>query len=163
MTLPPRIRLLALTVHVISSVGWIGAVACYLALTLVALAGPELPNGRASYIAMDLLTGSVIVPLALASLLSGIVSSVGTSWGLLRHYWVLIKLILTVPATIVLLIHTQPIGRLARIAADPTLADAGVGPLRTQLLAAATAALVVLIVATVLSVYKPRGRTQFSF
>lgn len=159
----PRIRLVALTIHVITSVGWIGAVACYLALTLLALATPEAPNGRASYIAMDVMTGFVIVPLALASPLSGVVSSVGTSWGLLRHYWVLVKLILTVPATLVLLVHTQPIGHLARVAANPALADAGLGPLRTQLLAAATAALVVLIVATALSVYKPRGRTGLSF
>lgn len=161
--MPPRVRLLALAVHVISSVGWIGAVACYLALTFVALAAPEAPNGRAAYVAMDFVTRLVIVPLALGSLLSGIVSSIGTSWGLLRHYWVLVKLILTVPATIVLLIHTQPISQLARVASEPALAEAGVGPLRTQLLAAAIAALVVLIVATALSVYKPRGRTQFSF
>lgn len=158
----PRMRLLALTVHVVSSVGWIGAVACYLALTLAALPAPDAAIGRAAYVAMDLMTTYVVVPLALTSSLSGILSSLGTSWGLLRHYWVLVKLLITVPATVVLLLHAQPISFLARVAGDPTLSGADVGRLRTQLLAAAIAALAVLLVATALSIYKPRGRTTLS-
>lgn len=160
MMMSPRVRLLALTVHVISSVGWIGAVASYLALTVVALADPEAPTGRAAYIAMDLITAFVIVPFALVSPLSGIVSSLGTSWGLFRHYWVLVKIVLTIPATVVLLIHTKPINSLAAAAADPALASGDLGRLRMQLLAAAIAAVAVLLAATVLSVYKPRGRTR---
>ncbi|MEP7003826.1 MAG: hypothetical protein ABI888_04735 [Chloroflexota bacterium] len=156
-----RLRLFVLMVHVVSSVGWLGAVSCYLALTLVALPSPDAPAGRAAYVAMDLVTRLVIVPLALGSSLSGIVSSLGTSWGLLRHYWVLVKVLLALPATLVLLLHTAPIGELARVAEDPGLAVADLGRLRAQLFAAAAAAVVVLVVATALSVYKPRGRTSF--
>ena len=55
----------------------------------------------------------VIVPLAIASLLTGVVQALATPWGLFRHYWVVIKLFLTVFATLVLLAspprcHPQP-------------------------------------------------------
>ncbi len=158
----PRLRLFVLVVHVVSSVGWLGAVGCYLALTLVALPSPDAPAGRAAYVAMDLVTRLVIVPMALGSSLSGIVSSLGTNWGLLRHYWVLVKVFLTIPATLVLLLHSAPIAELARVAEGPAVIGGDLGRLRAQLFAAAAAAAVVLVVATALSIYKPRGRTPFS-
>src|SRR3712207_4028446 len=74
---------------------------------------------RACYLAMELIAWYVIVPLALASLLTGIVMSLGTKWGLLQHYWVLISLLLTILATGVLLMETQTISYFADIAADP--------------------------------------------
>jgi hypothetical protein len=58
---------------------------------------------------MGLLVSYVIVPLALTSLLSGLASAFGTKWGLLRHYWVLIKLLLTIFAVVVLLVQVKPI------------------------------------------------------
>jgi hypothetical protein len=58
-----------------------------------------------------LTTWIVIVPLSLAALLTGVVQSLGTPWGLFRHRWIVAKLALTVVATVLLLVHTQPIGR----------------------------------------------------
>ena len=52
-----------------------------------------------------------------------LVQSLGTSWGLLRHYWVVIKLLITVFATILLLVHMQPVGHLARVVATTTVAN----------------------------------------
>lgn len=49
-------------------------------------------------------------PFSLAALLTGVVQSVGTAWGLLRHYWVIAKLLITVLATLLLLVHMQPVG-----------------------------------------------------
>jgi hypothetical protein len=71
---------------------------------------------------MEVIVVSAIVPLALASVLIGIVNALGTPWGLLRHYWVLTKLLLTVFAAVVLLIETQTVTRLVATAgsgADP--------------------------------------------
>ena len=116
---------------------------------------------RAAYLAMELTTWFVIVPLAFISLLSGVVSSLGTNWGLFRYYWVLLKLLMTVLATIVLLVHTQPIDLLAGVAANTTVFSAGLQGLQLLMVAASSAALVLLIVLTVLSVYKPQGMTQF--
>lgn len=118
---------------------------------------------RAAYLAMELTGWFVIVPLSLASLLTGLVQSLGTSWGLFRHYWVLIKLLITVLATILLLVHMQPVGHLARVVAETTLTGGEVAGLRVQLVADAGAALVALLVATALSVYKPQGMTPYGW
>jgi hypothetical protein len=116
---------------------------------------------RAAYLATELITWFVIVPLNLASLLTGIVQSLGTAWGLFRHYWILVKLLLTILATIILLLHTQPISYLAGVAAEMTLSNTDLCGLRIQLVADAGAALFVLFIATTLSLYKPRGMTRY--
>ena len=94
----PRLRKFALTAHVVSSVGWLGAVAAFLALAVAGLTSRDAQVVRAAYLAMDLIARLVIVPAALASLLTGFVQSLGTPWGLFRHYWVLAKLLITVLA-----------------------------------------------------------------
>ena len=162
MILTPRLQKVALLAHVTTSVGWIGAVASFFVLAIAGLTSTDPQIVRGAYLGMDLTTRFVIVPLALASLLTGLVSSLGTTWGLFRYYWVLVKVVMTVAATIVLLIHLQPIGHLAQVALETTSFSSDVDRLRVQLLAAAAAAIVVLLVITALSVYKPRGRTRFS-
>ncbi len=155
----PGIRKFALTAHVTSSVGWLGAVAGFLALAIAGLTSADAQLVRAVYQAMELTGWFVIVPLSVASLLTGLVQSLGTAWGLFRHYWVVAKLAITLVATLVLLIHMRPIGHIADVVAMATLARGELGGLRIQLVADAGAALVVLLIATTLSVYKPRGLT----
>jgi hypothetical protein len=161
MTMTPRLRKFALTSHITSSVGWLGAVAGFLALAVAGLTGQDAQMVRAAYLAMGLTGWFVIVPLSLASLLTGLVQSLGTEWGLFRHYWVLVKLLITILATIVLLVHMRPISHLAGVAAETTLSSADLRGLRIQLVANAGAALLVLLVATILAVYKPRGMTPY--
>lgn len=96
MTMSPGLRKVALTAHITSSIGWFGAVAAFLALAIAGLFSQDRELVRAAYLVMGLTTWFVIVPLALVSLLSGVVSSLGTRWGLFRYYWVLLKLVLTV-------------------------------------------------------------------
>ena len=165
MTLTPSLRKIAVTAHVTSSVGWLGAVAAFLALAVASLTSADAQRARSADLAMDLTAWFVIVPLCFASLLTGLVSSLGTPWGLFRHYWVLVKLLITLPATLVLLLHMQPISVLAAVAAktSPTLSDADLHELRTLLVTAAGAALLVLLVLTTLSMYKPRGMTQYGW
>jgi len=157
----PLVRKFALTAHVTFSVGWLGAVAAFLALAVAGLTSQDPQVVRAAYLAMELTAWFVIVPLSLASLVTGLVQSLGTTWGLLRHYWVLIKLVLTILATLALLVHMQPIGYMARVAAATTIARADHRGVRIQLVATAGAALLVLLVATTLGVYKPRGMTPY--
>jgi hypothetical protein len=140
-----------------------GAVACFLALAITGLVSRDGQLVRASYIAMNATTWSVIVPLSIASLLTGLIGSVGTPWGLFRHYWVLAKLVLNFFATIVLLVHTRPIGVLAVEAAQATGLGADVHSVRVQMLVDAAAALFVLLLATALAVYKPRGMTRYGW
>ncbi len=159
MPMTPGLRKFALTTHVTSSVGWLGAVGAFLALAIAGLGSQDPQIVRAAYLAMHLTTWLVIVPLSLAALLTGIVQSLGTTWGLFRHYWIVTKLLLTVLATIILLVHTQPIDRVAAVAAQTTLAAGDLRQLRIQLVGDACAALFVLLVTTTLSVYKPWGMT----
>ncbi|NJP35799.1 hypothetical protein [Micromonospora thermarum] len=159
----PRLRKFALTAHVTFSVGWLGAVAVFLALAVAGLASRDAQSVQASYLAGKLITWSVIVPLSLASLLTGLIQSLGTTWGLFRHYWVVVKLLLNVFATAVLFVHTQPIDHMARVAVQATLSGGDLGRMRIQLVVAAAAGLLVLLVTTALSVYKPRGVTRYGW
>jgi hypothetical protein len=157
--MPPRFRKFALTVHVTASVGWLGAVVVFLALGVVGLASQDAQTVRGTYLVMEPAARFVLVPLAFASLLTGIVQSLGTRWGLFRHYWVLIKLMLTVFATIVLLIYMETFSLMAAVAADSS-ADLGAVRNPSPVLHAG-AGLLVLLVATVLAVYKPQGMTRY--
>jgi hypothetical protein len=161
MTMALDLRKFALTVHVIVSVGWAGVVAAFLALAIAGLVSPDIQLVRASYLAMDLTYRIVVIPLGLASLGTGLISSLATEWGLLRHYWVFVKLMLSIPATILMLVHIQPVGHMASAAATEILSSTDLSGLRIQLVVYAGAALLVLLVATALSTYKPRGRTWY--
>jgi hypothetical protein len=161
MPMTAGLRKFALTTHVTSSVGWLGAVGAFLALAIAGVSSHDAQIVRAAYLAMHLTTWFVIVPLSLAALLTGIIQSLGTTWGLFRHYWIVTKLLLTILATIILLVHTQPIDRVAAVAAQTTLATGDLRQLRIQLVGDACAALFVLLVTTMLSVYKPWGMTSY--
>jgi hypothetical protein len=112
---------------------------------------------------MDLVTWSVIVPASLASLVTGIVSSVGTPWGLLRHYWVVVKLLLNVVATLLLLLHTRPVGDLATAAVRGALAAGSFRALRVDLVVDAGGGLLALLAATALGLFKPKGLTRYGW
>lgn len=157
----PGVHKFTLTAHVTSSIGWFGAVAAFLALSIAGMSSEDAELVRAAYLAMALITWFVIVPLAFVSLLSGIVSSLGTNWGLFRYYWVLLKLLITIFATIVLLVHTQPIDLLAGAAAKTIVFSADLHSQQLMMVYASGATLLVLLVATALSVCKPQGMTRY--
>ena len=160
MTMTPNLRKFVLTAHVTFSVGWLGSVVAYLALAVAALTSQDAQTVRAAWIAMELTGWFVIVPLALASLLVGVVNALGTPWGLFRHYWVLFKFLLTVFATIILLLHMPTVSYFAGVAAETD--SANVFGLRGELIHAGGGLLVLLVTAT-LSVYKPRGMTPYGW
>jgi hypothetical protein len=154
----PGLRKLVLTAHVTTSVGWSGAVAAYLALDITAVTSDDVQVVRSAYLAMETTAWWVIVPLALSALLIGVVNALGTAWGLFRHHWVVAKLLLTLVATAVLLLETRTISTLARAAttgADPRELPGS--------LVHSVGGLVVLLVVSVLSIYKPRGRTRYGW
>lgn len=159
----PALRKLNLTAHVTSSVGWLGAVAAFLALSIAGLASREVEAVRSAYVAMNLIGLFVIVPLSLASLTTGLVQSLSTHWGLFRYYWVTVKFVLTTGATILLLLHqfTAVTGAARRVSNTALGALPEVGRLGPQLVGDAALAAVTLLVTTTLSVYKPWGRTRY--
>ena len=163
MIMTPRVRKFALTAHVVSSVGWLGAALVFLALAIIGLTGQDAQTVRGAYLVMEPAAWFVLVPLAFASLLTGLVQALGTQWGLFRHYWVLFKLLINVFANVVLLIYMESFSIMARMAADPTMSTADIRALGTSPRFHAILAVVLLLVATVLAVYKPRGMTRYGW
>ncbi|HUR50561.1 MAG TPA: DUF2269 domain-containing protein [Mycobacteriales bacterium] len=158
----PRARKLALTAHVVFTVGWLGAVGCSLVLAIAGVASTDPEIVRATYLAMQLVGWWLLVPLSLASLFTGLVQALGTSWGLFRHYWVLIKLLMNVFASAVLLLYMQQLEHLARAVGDSTLTERQLLEVGTPSpIVHAGGALMLLLVAVTLSVYKPRGMTRY--
>lgn len=157
----PAVRKAALVAHVCSSVGWFGAVAAFLALAAIPWGSRDESVVRAGYLAMDVTARYAIVPLAVSSLATGLLSSLGTTWGLVRHWWVLVKLALTAVATVVLLAQLAPLDVLAATAAGGDVACARCASIGLSLVVHAVGGMFVLLAATALAVYKPRGLTRF--
>jgi hypothetical protein len=161
MTMTPRLHKLALTAHVTSSVGWLGAVAGFLALAVVGLVSEDAQTVRGAYLVMKPIGWFVLVPFALASLLTGLVQSLATPWGLFRHYWVAFKLLINVFATLVLLMYMQTLDHFAGVAAE-TFSSGDLSALRDPSpVLHSVLALMLLLVAPTLAVYKPRGMTPY--
>ena len=157
----PLLSRFTLTAHVAVSVGWLGAVVAYLVLAVAALISTDQQLVRGAYLSMRLLGWFAIIPLSIAALLSGLSQSLLTRWGLLRHWWVVVKLLLTVAGTIVLLEHIDVVSRVANLAAQAVWSSADVRFLGIQLVVHAAGGLILLIVVTILSVYKPWGMTPY--
>ena len=149
--LAPAWRKALLTTHVATSVGLLGADA---SVVLLAVHGSD----PAVYPAADLVVSTLLVPLALASLVTGVALSLLTPWGLFRHWWVTLKLALTTAGAVLALLVLSPtvagLAATARAGVVPTAAD------RFELVRDAGAASLVLLVTVVLSVYKPFGRLR---
>lgn len=159
MTMSPSLRKFALTTHVTSTLGWLGAIIGFLALAIAALTSRDVQLVRGLYLAMQLTGWYVLVPLCIASLTTGLIMSLGTSWGLFRHYWVLVKFVITVLAAIILFMFTQTLDQLGALARDTTLS---IDELRdpSPVLHSGLAVLA-LLVNTTLSIYKPKGMTKY--
>jgi len=155
----PALRRFTFTTHITSSIGWVGAALAFLALAVIGFTSDDPLKVRGAYLLMAPAAWFVLVPLAHASLLSGIVLSLGTTWGLFRYYWVVLKLGITVFATAILLIYMGTFRQMAGVAADPVVDLAAVR--NASPIVHAILALVLLVAATVLGVYKPFGTTAY--
>jgi hypothetical protein len=164
-SMSPRLRKLALTAHVTSSVAWLGAVAAFLALSIVGQTSASADVVRGAYLAMNVVGAVVIVPMSLAALVTGLIQGLGTRWGLFKYTWVTTKLALTILATVLLMLHqftavATAAKRISALAAG-ALPDTSFGGLRSQLVVDAILAIVVLLVTTTLSIYKPWGLSTY--
>lgn len=157
--LTPGLRRFTFTTHITTSVGWVGAALAFLALAVIGFTSDDPVKVRGAYLLMAPAAWFVLVPLAHASLLSGIVLSLGTTWGLFRYYWVVLKLGITVFATVILLIYMGTFRQMAGVAADPVVDLAAVR--NASPIVHAILGLALLVAATVLGVYKPFGTTAY--
>ena len=154
------LRKAVLSAHLTVSVGWIGAVLAYLGLGAAAVNSSNTHTIRSAWVAMEVIGWLVIVPLAVASLATGVVMSLGTKWGLFRYYWVLISLVLTLFSTVILILHMPTVSATVDVALETEgqaleslggdLFHPGIG-------------LVILLFVQVLNIYKPPGMTRYGW
>lgn len=156
----PNVRKFALTAHITFSVGWLGAVAGFLVLAITGLTSQDSATVRGTYSRMMLIGWYVIVPFCLASLITGVIHGIATKWGLLRHYWVLYKFLITLVSTLTLFGFTKTLNRLGEMARDTTISLANLRD--PSSVVHASVAVVALLVTTILSVYKPWGKRKSS-
>ncbi|WFE31515.1 hypothetical protein [Micromonospora sp. WMMD975] len=152
--LSPTGRKALLTAHLVTSLGWLGTDLGLLALGVAGLRGAD---AEVVYPAAALLATWLFAPLSVAVWLVGTASALLTPWGLLRWRWVLVKFALTtVMLGLVLLLLTPRIRHLG------ALAGAADTHLRVDLVVPPAVSTALLLVATVLSTYKPWGRLRRS-
>jgi uncharacterized membrane protein len=164
MTMSPRLRKFTLAVHLTSSVGWLGAAAAYLTLVVVVLTNDDPRTVRDAVGVMELIDWYVIIPLAAAAFITGLVLSVGTPWGLFRHHWVVFSLLLTAFGIFVLVEYSLTLREMAAVASNPTFSGADLDVLKDPGHAVHDAGgLGLLLTVTVLNVYKPRGLTRYGW
>ena len=158
MAMTSQVRRVALIVHIMSSIGWFGAVLSFLVLALTGLKAADAQAAHGIYAAMYVVGWYVVVPMTFASLVSGLIQALGTSWGVFRHYWVVMKLSITTLCSVLVLLHMRPTGTLAGAAVEALLTDQHLQRMRVQLIADSSLALGALLVAATLAIYKPSGK-----
>ncbi|MFD3257278.1 hypothetical protein ACE3MQ_01555 [Paenibacillus lentus] len=164
MTLSPTLRKLVLTIHVITTMGWLGSAAAYIPVAAYLLNNQDADMIRSAFQIMTLIANYIVVPVAFASLLSGITISLGTGWGLFRHYWILFKLVFTVIAVFMLIAYILELSHAVSIASQSTWSSADITILKDSIhIVHPSGGLLIVLVATVLSVYKPKGMTKYGW
>jgi hypothetical protein len=159
----PSAHKLLLTSHVLVSVSWLGVALAKLVLAVIAATASTPDRASSLYVAMEVLN-IVFPPLVILTFATGVLLTLGTRWSLLEHYWVITKLglgvaVFTTGAQFSSMLAEQAIATrsAAALTFDSVLA---VVAAPSSLLAALFAAHVVMLgIATVLSVYKPWGTT----
>ena len=137
--LTQRVRLLVVTIHVITSVGMFGVT---VALVTFQVAVGQLQASSKPNQILDLVSVRVLTPMAVTALGTGVVLAVGSPWGLLRWRWIIAKLQISAMLSVVGLANL--VGLL-----DPV-----------TVLVARVCALVALVVMVAVSMAKPWGRAR---
>ena len=140
----------ALTAHVLSSVGWFGIAVLVAFAGFAALATDSPAQAEGLYRAIDL-TPWLSIPVGVLAAATGLLLSLGTSYGVVKHWWVVAKIAISVAVVV-----TDAVV-VARFADDAVATGSAPNPLNHAIVAH----VVVLVIATVLSVFKPRGRTPW--
>jgi hypothetical protein len=152
MALSPRWRKAILTIHVISAVGWLG---CDLVLLTLAVAGVSGFRPEVVYPALGFVGLALFVPLSIVVWLVGVFNAWATPWGLVRHWWVAVKLLLTTAMLLAVVFALRP-GLEQALALGGGLTTQQ----RVTLLFPPIVSTSLLVFATVVSTYKPWGRIR---
>ncbi|WP_327589346.1 hypothetical protein OHA25_21870 [Nonomuraea sp. NBC_00507] len=147
-----------LMIHILASVGWFGLATAISVLEIAALGISEPATLQAAYRFHELLVGTVVVPSALTTVLTGVVICWGTPWGMFKYYWPPAKLVVTV-ATIAVTVVNSP-DWISFAIANADAPGPGLVEVQQSLVGLAALHIVALVVAAWLSLYKPFGKIK---
>ncbi|MFE1251791.1 DUF2269 domain-containing protein [Streptomyces sp. NPDC058735] len=155
-----RVRRLTLAIHVVTSVGWVGLSLSMAVLALMGYTTDDAAVAKGVYYAMYVFDDTAVTVFSITAALSGILLSCGTAWGLLLHWWIVAKWVITLFMTIFAWFVIHPIV----MRASENTAEAGGAPPRPGwpadfLVWSVPLLFALLTAAAVISVYKPWGRT----
>lgn len=142
---------IALTAHILAAVGWFGiAIAVAFGAIAAAVTSDEALS-RALYRTLETLPW-LSIPTGITAVATGSLLGLGTTYGLVRYWWVVAKIVIAVA---VILTDALIVVLVARDAAVT-------GQAQPPLYGSTIAHVVVLAAATVLSVFKPWSRTPWA-
>lgn len=150
--LPASLRKALLCLHIVASVALLGDSAGFLAIAIRS-AGAEPAAASAGWDTLNMFSMVFGIPLSAVTLVSGVVLGIGSKWGVFRYPWVITKLLL--------IVGVMAVGALV-IGPGLELARQGAATGEAMIITGATYDVTALLVATVLSVYKPGRRWPWS-
>ncbi|MBW5421935.1 DUF2269 domain-containing protein [Streptomyces sp. BG9H] len=156
MKLSRPARRATLVVHVVGAACWLGLTLGLVALALTAITTDSATATEAAVRSMKVFADWLVLPLALLTLVSGLLLSLGTQWGLARHRWVYTKFWLTLATTTAWVFALRPgiDDSVATVTAGHPITDTA------DLIAGPLVSLGAYLFMTVLSVLKPWGLTR---
>lgn len=158
-TTSPAARKLMLFMHIVFAGSWLGATGAMAFLSMIGLLTDNSELRRSAYLLMSVMDRWLIVPLVLASILSGVVMALRTPWGLFRHYWVMAKLALSLAMVALAVSTVMPWVRLLAEATERGADAIAVAPVSRYLVISACIFLVALWTIVFLAVFKPWGKS----
>jgi hypothetical protein len=151
-----------LLTHLVSSIGWLGADVVFLILSITGLTSDDPALVAACYRAIHQFAVWLLLSWGLVSLGSGVLLGLGSKYGLLRYWWVAVKLVISVVLTTLVLVLLRPVTDQAAARSehiDGTLMDR-LGMLSTNLMFPPGVSITALLLATYLGIFKPWGRLR---
>jgi hypothetical protein len=160
----PRQALVAF--HAVTSAAWLGVAVMFVALSGLALSAANVRDAQTIYETMAFFDQTMLPMATMAATTSGFALGVTTQWGIVRHWWVLIKVVLSFAVLGIAFgfLH-DALERAAAEAADLAAVGGAVADVTSSgqvVLGGFMLALVSLVGAMLLSLYKPRGMTPWA-
>ena len=155
-----RTRKGILVVHIVSAGAWIGIDVVMGVVVFTALLAEDDNTRALCYRALELFAVWPLIASGLLCLASGVVLGLGTKWGLIRYWWVAIKLVMSVVLVVLVAFLLRPgvieLAEQGRLFAAGETASLAVGDMIFPPIVSTSA----LLLATVLAVFKPWGRVR---
>lgn len=162
MTLSRRTRRTLVLLHVLASMSWIGVDLVIGVLSFTGLTTDDPRTMATAYGGLALFAVPLLLVLGLLTLATGALLGLGTRFGLLRYWWVVVKLVISVVLTVLVLVALRPTLDVAAVetaTVDPTLADR-LTDVRFNMIFPPLVSTTALVVAAWLGVFKPSGPTR---